>query len=285
MKILILFALILALAGCSKSEPIGMSGRAARMVSERSFTEAEVAPGSKGTAQATRRYLALKHRVTLLVPAASLAQHFGAIQAECLKLGCEILSAGQETESPDQYAHATLTARVPPAAFHGFFTGIQAHGKLLSHHSESEDKTAEVIDVEARIKNLEALKARVLELLAKNAGSLKDMLDAEKQLAETQAALDSINGQRRVLASQTDMIRIEIELRPQSLRNEGNWTAPVAVAVDEAGEVLMKSIAFLLTAAVALLPWALLFSLVFLPLRRIWRRRRAARLAKAPPEK
>jgi len=243
--------------------------------------ETDAASEGKVSAQATRRFLALKHKVKLVVPAASLAQHFGAIQAECLKLGCEILSAGQETESPEQFANATLTARVPPAAFSGFFTGIQAHGKLLSHHSESEDKTAEVIDVEARIKNLEALKARVLELLKKNAGSLKDMLDAEKQLAETQAALDSINGQRRVLASQTDMIRIEIELRPQSFRNEGSWTAPVAAAADEAGEVLMKSVAFLLTATVALLPWALLFSLVFFPLRRMWRRRRAAKLAMA----
>lgn len=251
----------------------------------RGFAEAEVAPGSKGPAQAARRYLALKHKVTLLVPAASLVQQLGAIQAECLKLGCEILNAGQETESPDQFASATLTARVPPAAFPGFFTGIQAHGKLVSHHSESEDKTAEVINVDAHIKNAEALKARVLELLAKNTASLKDTLDAEKQLAETQAALDSMIGQRRALASQTDMIRIEIELRPQSLRNEGSWAAPVAVAVDEAGEVLMKSLAFLLTTVVALLPWALLLSLVFFSLRPMWRRRRAARLAKAQPEK
>lgn len=257
-----------------------MSGGEARMVSGRNAAEAPLASGSKRTAQASRRYLALKHRVTLLVPAAALAQRFEAIQAECLKLGCEILSAGQEAESAEQYASATLTARVPPAAFSGFFTGIQTQGKLLSHHSESEDKTTEVIDVEARIKNLEALKARVLELLGKNAGTLKDMLDAEKQLAETQAALDSINGQRRALANQTDMVRIDIELRPQSLRNERSWTAPVAIAADEAGEVLMKSLAALLTAAVALLPWALVFGLVVLPLGRMWRRRRATKRAK-----
>lgn len=283
MKKLTLLALILALAGCSNSERYGMSGGTAPMVSERGV--AELAQGSKASPQATRRYLALKHKVTLLVPAASLAQRFGAIQAECLKLGCEILSAGQVAEGPDQDANATLTARVPPAAFSGFFTGIQAHGKLLSHHSESEDKTAEVIDVEARIRNLEALKARVLELLAKNTGSLKDMLDAEKQLAETQAALDSIHGQRRVLASQTEMIKIDIELRPQSLRTEGSWAAPVAIAAGDAGEVLMHSIAFLLTAAVALLPWAVVFGLAFFPLRRIWRRRRAAKLARMQAEK
>ena len=45
------------------------------MVAERTAPEAAAA-GSKGTAQATRRYLALKHKVTLLVPAPLLAQHF-----------------------------------------------------------------------------------------------------------------------------------------------------------------------------------------------------------------
>jgi hypothetical protein len=282
MKKLTLFALILALTGCSDSGRIGMTGGGTRMVAKAGV--AEMAQASKDPSQAVRRYLALKHKVTLLVPAASLALRFGEIQAECLKAGCEILSAGQVAEGPDQFANATLTARVPPAAFSGFFSGIQAHGKLLSHYSESEDKTAEVIDVEARIKNLEALKARVLELLAKNTGSLKDTLEAEKQLAETQTALDSIHGQRRVLASQTDMIRIDIELRPQSLRTEGSWAAPVAVAADEAGEVLMNSIAFLMTAVVALLPWALVFSVAFFPLRRMWRRRRAAKLAKVQAE-
>lgn len=276
MKKIIFLVVVLALTGCSDSGRVGNFAGGKRTVAEESATQAGTVAGAKGSETAPRRYLALKHKVTLLIPAASLAQHFGAIQAECLKAGCEILSAGREAEGPDQDAHAVLAARVPPAAFDGFFTGIQAHGKLHSHFSESEDKTAEVIDVEARIKNLEALKARVLELLAKNVGSLKDMLDAEKQLAETQAALDSINGQRRALASQTDMIRIEIELRPLSFKTEGSWTAPVAEAVDESGTVLMHSLAFLVTAAVALL-----VGVVFLPLLRVWRRRRAAKKAAA----
>ena len=41
----------------------------------------------------------------------------------------------------------------------------------------------------------------------------------------------------------------------------------------------MQSAAFLVTATVALLPWLLLGGLVWFPLRRQWRRRRAAKLA------
>lgn len=276
MKKLTLLALVLVFSGCTDSGQLG-PGAGTRMVAERSDANAGQRLSSNADSQAARRYLALKHKVRLLVPAASMTQHFAAIQAQCLKLGCDIVSASQEAESPHQHANAALIARVPPAAFPGFFADMQAHGKLLSHHSESEDKTAEVIDVDARIKNLEALKVRVLELLAKNAGSLKDMLDAEKQLAETQAALDSIHGQRRALAAQTDMIRVEVELKAEVPGSDGSWSAPVVEAADEAGQVLMQSIAALLTATVALLPWLVVMGLIGVPLRRLWRRRAAAK--------
>ncbi|QYF94209.1 DUF4349 domain-containing protein [Massilia sp. PAMC28688] len=276
MKTSLLCALVVLVAGCSPSE-YGEPGRSTGMVAEQG-PGAGQARGT-GATKAAKRFLALKHSVSLLVPASSLARHFGTIQAECLKLGCEIISASQQADSAGREASANLTARVPPAAFPGFFSGIQTHGKLLSHHSESADKTAEVIDVEARIKNLEALKARVLELLAKNTGNLKDTLDAEKVLTDTQAALDSIHGQRRMLAEQTDMIRVDIELRPQTPGSSGNWSAPVALAAADAGSVLMQSVAALLTAAVALLPWVVVLGLVGVPLRRMWRRRRAAQRA------
>jgi hypothetical protein len=276
-SILPMLVLALALAACSKTGVHRYTDAPAPM-SEGLAAKAGASNGGAG--QAMRRYLALRHRVTLQLPGAALAQHFAAIQAECIKLGCEILSAGQEAESGRQLAGATLIARVPPAAFPQFFSGIQTHGTLLSHYSDSEDKTAEVIDVEARIKNLEALRNRILELLAKKAGTLKEMLEAEKQLADTQAALDSINGQRRALANQTDMVRIEITLQAQSIRNEGHWAAPVAIAASEAGSVLMTSVAVLMTAAVAVLPWAVALGVLWIGLRRIWRRKKAR--AKAP---
>ena len=280
MKKSILFVLMLALAGCSRSG----SGPAG-MADQRPATMAKAAADSKPGDQAARRFLALRHQLTLLVPAATLARDFDAIQADCIKLGCEILSAEQQADGPNQNASARLSARLPPAAFAGFFQGVTSHGKLLSHRSESEDKTAEVIDIEARIKNLEALKARVLQLLAKNSGNLKEILEAEKELADTQTTLDSINGQRRALANLTEMTRVDIELRPQSLQNEDSWAAPLVTAARESGTVLTSSLAFLLTTSVALLPWALALGLLFIPVRRLWRRRRAGNSARAAAEK
>jgi hypothetical protein len=273
MKKLIFLAFSLVLAACSQSRYQDLNASPKDAVAQGAAGGALPSPGNQA-GQAARRYLALKHRVTLLVPEATLAQRFAAIEAECRKLACDILGTSEEAAEGHRSASAKLRARVPPAAFAGFFRTVQAQGKLQSHQSESEDKTAEVIDVEARIKNLEALRARVLELLAKRTASLKDTLEAEQQLSNTQAALDSINGQRRVLANQTEMVAIEIELTADSVRNGSRWNAPLVRAADDAGEVLVSSLAFLLTASVALLPWLVVLGAVLVWVRWMWRRRR-----------
>lgn len=271
MKIAAALILILCLGACAKGT---------RMVEA---TSAVPPIGKADSATSTaKRYIALTHKLRMQAPADELQARFGAIQAQCIKLGCEILSIASEAEGRNRSASATLAALVPPAAFERFFADAQAQGKLLSHVAQADDKTADVIDVEARIKNLEAYKARVAELLAKHAATLKDALEAEQQLAATQTELDSIREKRRQLASQTDMVRIEIEIIASWAGSEANWSAPIVSAASEAGDMLAHSLAALLTFLIAALPWVVAgWLLLWLPVR-AWRRRVNAAKAADP---
>ncbi len=87
------------------------------------------------------------------------------------------------------------------------------------------------------------------------------------------------------LPSLTEMVQVDIELVADWPRAEGSWPAPVLNAVDEAGPAFMQSIGMLITFVVDFLPWALLAALLSTPLRRAWRRPRAARTAGGPLEK
>lgn len=279
-KLLCLFCAFALIACSKKYEPAqqhaGAHPAAAVAVS------APGAPALEAAEPGTKRYIASKHTIELSAPGAQLQQHFLAIQAQCLKLGCEILEATQIAEQPDGAPSASLTARVPPQSFDAFLAGAQVHAKMLSHHSESEDKTAEVINVEAKINNLEALRQRVAELLAKQTGNLKETLEAEKQLSETQAELDTINGLRRVLAKQTDMVRVEIKLVAQSLAAEHSFMAPLSEALKNAGSIFMSSLAALITVAVGAFPWLVVLVGVVYLVRRI-RRGRAYKGANVKP--
>jgi hypothetical protein len=121
-------------------------------------------------------------------------------------------------------------------------------------------------------------------LLAKRTATLKEALEAEQQLATTQGELDSIRERRRQLASQTELIRVEIDMEASSLGNSGSWSAPIVASLSDAGEVLAQSLSALITFAVAALPWILAgWLLIWLPMRRAWRRRKASATKAADP--
>jgi hypothetical protein len=273
MKILFPIALALLLSACSqKLEALEVTPPGAS-VGGAGARQGGPAPGGPHAA----RYIATRHTLLLETPEADLHKHFDAIQAACVKLACIVLNAKQEQSRPHQSANATLTARIPPQAFDGFLKAMLEHGKLLRHERDSEDLSAEVIDVDARIANLTTLKTRILDLLAKRSGDMKEVLEAEAQLSKTQAELDSILGQRKALASRTEMTRVELTLVAESLQAKGSWAAPVAQAAGDSGHVLMSSVGMLIIAAVAVLPWLLILIPLFLWLRKLHRARKARR--------
>ncbi|NHZ35325.1 DUF4349 domain-containing protein [Massilia rubra] len=269
MKILSGIVVAFFLCACSQKMEVAAGGAMPEAV-ETKLIEAPEPPGS-------RRYIATRHKLLLEAPEAELHKHFEAIQAACLKLACVVLNADQSQARLRSPANATLSARIPPQAFDSFLKTMLEHGKLLQHERDSEDLTAQVIDVEAKIANLTALKARILDLLAKRTGNLKEVLEAEKQLSETQSELDSISGQRKALASQTEMTRVELNLVAESLHAEQSWVAPVAQAIKESGHVLTSSLGVLITVVVAVLPWLLVLIPLFLWLRKLYRARKARR--------
>ncbi|WP_166882556.1 DUF4349 domain-containing protein [Massilia mucilaginosa] len=275
MKILLGIAAAFLLSACSQKmevtgvgTPLGKN----KLIEAGARKAAESSSASK-----TGRYIATRHKLVLEAPEADLHKHFAAIQAACVKLACVVLNTDQSQTRRYQSANATLSARIPPQAFDSFLKTMLEHGKLLKHERDSEDLTAQVIDVEAKIANLTALKARILDLLAKRTGNMDELLKAEKQLSETQTELDSIAGRRKALANQTGMTEVQLNLVAESLHAEENWAAPVAQATKESGHVLMSSLGVLITVAVAVLPWLLVAIPLFLWLRKLYRARKARR--------
>lgn len=255
MNYLLLLSLLLTLPGCSgKQEPIGMSSGAGK---------ASVGGVEATTAQP--RHIAYAYDLRYEAPEELVLQRFEAIEAECIKLGCTIMQASRIIKSDENNKPSgALLARISPASLAAFLKNTAAANTLTWQNRTSEDKTVAVIDAEAKIKNLTALKTRILQLLGTRAGNLADVLAAEKQLADIQAQLDTIEGVRNMLALETAMVKIEISLTTQASFSRGSWMAPVAEAVDESGETLMRSIGVLIVFLLSVLPW----TIVIVPL--VW---------------
>ena len=227
----------------------------------------------------TRRYLALKHQLEIELPAANLQQVFDATLKKADALGAELLNASINRETAYSPPSASISLRLPPEAVGKFLDGVEQSGKVLRHQREAEDKTDEVIDADARIANLTELRDRLRRMLAEKPAQIKDVLEIEKQLAETQSSLDTINGVRKALSKQTDSVAVQIEFSAATSISEGSFFAPMAHAWNQAGNVLMSSAGDLITFIAAILPWLVILIPAFWAIRKVWRRWRNRRSA------
>ncbi|HZJ69471.1 MAG TPA: DUF4349 domain-containing protein, partial [Planctomycetota bacterium] len=170
---------------------------------------------------------------------------------------------------------AYLDARLPPAALTPFLERLGGLGTIGRHGTAAEDKTAEVVDVEARLKNMAEFRDSLRKLMATPNARLKDLVEVERELTRVQSELDSLATRRKVLANDTEKVRVSVAFAARPAVLEAGMWLPVKNAVLHAGHVLAHSVATLIGLAIALLPWALVLLAGGLGPRALLRRRRA----------
>ena len=291
-------AAAVALAGCQRNEvasldaapppapmsaPTGFAGGMAMKERSRAAPQVEqasaAADASQGQEAPLQRFLAVRQDLNVEVPPEQLADAWGKVRDLCGTLQCELLSSSLLRETPQQPGNAMLEMRVVPADVDKLLSGLAGVAKVVSQNTTSEDKTAEVIDVEARIKNRvefrDSLRLMLRDTVTKR--TMADLLAIQRTLSDTQAELDAIATQRKVLEQQTSKQHIQIQFTPsRTLVQSGRSYNPMMRALREAGSVLAESVGVLITFLAAVLPWLLLVGLPLVWLvRLVWRRRRA----------
>ena len=155
-------------------------------------------------------------------------------------------------------------------------------GKIAQHITSREDKTAPVLDTEAKIKNLTSFRDNLRTMLGKPTATVKDLIEIQQQLTEVQSQLDSESAQRKILANETTKVAIEFSFRVAQTFSNAGGSAQIWNALRQASRVFGESIASLITVVVAILPWLLVIAPSIWLLRKVFRRVRRGRFATAP---
>ncbi len=244
-------------------------------------------PVSRAQAEAqSGRYVAVSHKVVVEVAEAEMQKAWESVSGLCASLRCEVITSSIADRAFDVPPKATLSLRLAPDDLKKLFDQLGRSGRVVSHTIDSVDKTSEVIDTEAQIKNLTGFRDSLRTMLARQSGSVKDLIEVERELTKVQSELDSRVIARRVLANETEKVLINISFEVAKSRLQTGAFGPLATAWNAAGEVLAVSVAALLTLVVAVLPWVVvLVPAVWLSVRllRRFRRKRAAPPATAGP--
>ena len=109
-----------------------------------------------------------------------------------------------------------MKVRVPEARLDATMDRISEIGKVTGRSSRSRDVTEELIDLEARLKNLQALRDRLRSYLDKTT-KLEEILGVERELARVQSEIESLEAKLKVLKDQVAMSELDVRAR------KGKW--------------------------------------------------------------
>jgi hypothetical protein len=264
------------LAGCGETHKNSVTPTA---MSRQQFAEqpARAATAQRAASEApAKRYIAVRQFLIVEVSSDLLDAMQKAAIEKCQAPVCEVLESTLSRRSEHEPARATLRLRIEPAALPGFLSAATRGGEIIEQRTESEDKTEQVIDTEARLRNLGELRERLRKLLKSEGAKLKDVIEIERELARVQTELESAQGQLKLLAAETSRSTVNLEWRARrSVAEEGTFNA-LARALGESGRTLADSLAALVTFLVAALPWLVVLAGIAFPVRAWWRRRKAA---------
>jgi hypothetical protein len=180
---------------------------------------------------------------------------------------------GDQRQLDADHSTATLTLRVPADKFSGTLDAIGRSGREKSRSISTDDVTATVIDLDARIKTQEASVARMRDLLAK-AQSVTDVAAVEAELSKREADLESMQAKQRNLADLTALSTITVTLLGKDAAPPKPPATGFVGGLRHGWHAFLGAVDGLLTVLGALLPFLVVLGIPLLVWLRLRRRRR-----------
>jgi Domain of unknown function (DUF4349) len=213
----------------------------------------------------------------------SVREAEAAVRAKVQALGGYVVKA--ENSGSDEAMTARITFRVPAQRFDEALSGVQGLAKkVLGRTVSGDDVTEEFVDLQSRLRNLEATRDRLLTFLEK-AATVEEALKVNESLSQVQGEVEQAKGRMEYLKQSAALSTVTVALSPvpavAPIVEEGGWQ-PLAVARSALRD-LVELGQGLANVAIVLLVWTPLWlPLVLL----VWwlRRRFWVRVRKPAPE-
>lgn len=146
----------------------------------------------------------------LTIEVETVASAVGAIRAMALQLGGYV--GGSQAGTADDAA--TLTLRIPAARFDDALERLHAmDGEVTAEATREQDVTGSVVDLEARIRNLEASEIQYRALLER-ASDIEDILTVQARLDQVRGEIEQLQAQLDQLSELASLATLTITVVP-----------------------------------------------------------------------
>ncbi|HEX8025918.1 MAG TPA: DUF4349 domain-containing protein, partial [Candidatus Limnocylindrales bacterium] len=169
-------------------------------------------------------------------------------------------ASGSQRSGDGESASAQVTYRIPSAKWDEALVDLRAIGlKVLSEQSQTQDVTGQVVDLGARITNLQATEAALQAIMAK-AEKISDVLAVQQQLTDVRGQIEQATAEKNHLQQQAafSTLTVSYSLKEVAVQTTAKQFDPND-EVDKASASLVGVLQALATAGI----W---FGIVWLPI-------------------
>jgi len=169
-------------------------------------------------------------------------------------------SASERSGTGDD-AGASATFRIPANRWDDALIAVRAAGeKVLDESTTTEDVTGQVVDLKARIRNLQVTEA-AFQSIMNRASAIKDVLAVQDELTTVRGTIEQLTAEAAHLEEQAAMstLTVSLRLRPTPAIKEQEATFDPGHEAESATATLVGILQLLATAGI----W---FGIVWLPI-------------------
>jgi Domain of unknown function (DUF4349) len=269
-------ALALAALGCSSGDNEEGAGEAAEAVeAESGGAEASDAavPVSRssggGSVPTVGPRIVQTAALSLSVPTNEFDATIRRGRAIALGAGGFVVSSSASQGEGQGLVSGTLVVRVPEPAYAHVIDRLSDLGQVEAREEAGQDVSQELVDLESRIRHLEAVETQLLGFL-EQADSVADALTVQTELNRVQGELEQARGRLVYLEDQVAFATISLDVRERQVAvagGDGGGPWGIVDAWRAAGTGFVTVIGWIFVAAATIAPVVVLLTLAFLAAR------------------
>ena len=201
-------------------------------------------------------------RIDVRIPIGTFDAKSSQVRAIAAELGGYVSSGESYVEQYDdgRYAVGWVTLRIPSDRFEDAVDRVERLGDRVSSSLSSQDVTEEYIDLEGRLNYWEQQEEFYSKLIDQ-AETIDDLVTIQSRMQDVLLNIEQIEGRLRYLDGRTSFATLTIGLTevPDILVPPDDVDPnPIQEAFEQAGDVLLATVGFLIIAAAVAIPIALL---------------------------
>lgn len=211
------------------------------------------------------------------------------LSQETRRLGGFVSDSSEQvhTRGNQTWTTGKIVLRVPKDNFSALVSQAKRTGEVQSASTSTKDVTKQLVDIEARLKNLKAQREK-LRSLYEDANDTENVLEIQERLSEVQSEIERLEAERKSLKRQVAYSTLTVQLneRPperKSPADEGNnwYETGLLSAFGSSAHGVVVVVRGLSVGLAYALPYLLAFGLPIGGVYVLWRRRRATESAGA----